>query len=344
MNPNLTTSYFDNPKIKLTRIYPISYYTHYNESLEYSDKLIVPPAVIIPLKQLRIPLPPVLSISLSKSNSLPIICGVFEYTAKEDCLYCPSWMLKKLSSPQKKPPKEVILEILRPKRNNNCVFPAATRVEIATNTLITLDNCKKGLLQYTILNKGEWIRIKAGSTVARVFISNLFPKDKCMIKSLDFSVRINESFVTSLALPKDPLDINPIIESIQIPLIRNAVNRSRDLTPTAESYFKAGNRPLRFEALDNFDTGLVPWEKEDQIRFENQGINDLLQPEIPVQSLLTEIKPQKPATFAFPQLKTSKTRAVQPYNLTTPKAVSFSTSKRVAPIPQSKGKNNSISF
>ena len=73
----------------LSHILPISYHPSYIPHLEYSDKLIMPPSIFMSIRQSHLPLPPVFSLRFIKDTSLPVICGVLEFTAEEDYLYCP---------------------------------------------------------------------------------------------------------------------------------------------------------------------------------------------------------------------------------------------------------------
>ena len=84
------TQVLSNPYLhQITHILPISYHQNYSPDLEYSDKLILPPSIFIIIRQCHLPLPPVFSLKFIRDTSNSVICGVLEFTAEEDTVYCP---------------------------------------------------------------------------------------------------------------------------------------------------------------------------------------------------------------------------------------------------------------
>ena len=174
---------------KISNLITISLHEKYTLELEYSDKLILPSSILSIIRLLQLPLPPLFSIGYSKNYSVPILCSVLEFTAPDDSIYIPNWILKKMGKKSKNSSNEAILELLQPKtRKNSSFYPEAKKIEIFTTETIDFENCKKGLQRYTVLNKGEWIEIMDFPTVYKIFIFGLFPKNRCIIKSSNFKI------------------------------------------------------------------------------------------------------------------------------------------------------------
>jgi hypothetical protein len=265
--------------------------------LEQSDKLILPESIFALIRKAHFPLPPVFVLRAHKTAPSYTLCGVLEFTAEEGVIYCPSWILRKISRRSKYASDEAYLEILDGKKNS---FPLVKKVEVFVEGEVSAETCKRGLLMYTVVNKGEVLSVLDNcKRVARVFVTNVLPRNRCIVKNDNFLLTVLKKNDTPCETDNDELELRPIIESLPISLLAKsrAVEKRK-----CESYTPWEHRiqPIKIEG-DNID--LLPWDKEEIVR--NEVTTQTL-PEIPL-SLSKSPRPlqfrqRKILTLAFPQL------------------------------------------
>lgn len=256
----------------ISNVLPISMYEKFHEGLECSDKLVLPYEILLCIKQIKIPLPPVFTIGYLNSY-IPVLCGVTEFTAPMGTAYCPDWILKKMT---KKPSlflKDAVVELLTPKKNKTCVYPGLRKIEIFCSSIIDPASCKTALLRYTIISKGEWVTIWVNHTSIQVHIIGLLPKNKCLLKSKNFEIQIIENSPQATIEKFQIPEINPLIESIHIPMIKTANNKHRSEkaetnTSNDNFIFPQTSRmiSMKFDSRSHIDSGILPWDKEETIR------------------------------------------------------------------------------
>ncbi|OMJ77810.1 hypothetical protein SteCoe_22514 [Stentor coeruleus] len=295
----------------ITQVLPIFMSKNYRASMEYSDKLILPGIVLLTIRKAHLPLPPVFSLKYLREDSPPIICGALEFSAPESTIYAPSWMMKKLGKKRTIHGAEAVLELLRPKRKNSLIFPQATRVEIYYDTPLNSDACKKALLRYTIINKGETLPLQLDSKVFRVTVISLLPKNKCIVWKKDLQVIVLGGSSKNASVERDFLNTIPLIESINVSPKTRCRQRSRHQSPIAmNSTCTYMNKTCSCdEYINMYNTDLLPWDKEDQFRQESNFLPEI---GIGTDSIQKNIeKDTKPLTgLGFPYLKSSGKRMI----------------------------------
>ncbi|OMJ75989.1 hypothetical protein SteCoe_24751 [Stentor coeruleus] len=293
----------------ISQVLPIFMSKNYRASMEYSDKLILPSKILFAIRKSHLPLPPVFSLKYLREDSPPITCGALEFSAPESIIYAPSWMMKRLGKKHTIHGAEAVLELLKPKRKNSLVFPFATKIEIFYDTPLNPEACKKALLRYTVINKGETLSLQLDSKAYKVTVLSLLPKNKCIMWKKDIQVTVLGGFIKNISIERDCINIIPLIETINFsPKTRNK-QQSRYHSPSAlNSTFSYMNKTCSFdEYIDLYDSDILPWDKEDQFK---QDINFLPEifagTEIAVKSTDKDHKPA--ATMGFPYLKSSGKR------------------------------------
>ena len=78
------------------KILPLSIHPLYSRDLEFSDKIIVPRSICKDLHRNKLPFPPQFIIVPDRSLHNSIHCTVLEFSAEEDFIYLPFWMLREL--------------------------------------------------------------------------------------------------------------------------------------------------------------------------------------------------------------------------------------------------------
>lgn len=287
----LSDSYYQ----KISYVMPISNYEHFNPSLEYSDKLILPESILHQISRSHLPLPPVFSISYLKNPSISIICGVLNFKAPENTLYCPLWILKKLNKNTKTSNSEIIVEILQPPRKYNYFYPPVQKISVQLSQKLPKDQCKIGLMKYTVINKGEYINILVGNRVHNVFIAGVFPKNKGIIKSNNFEI---------VMLPNSSLKNEPDKEASLIPIIevlKTPNKNSKGHLGSARSLSLAVSHqvPTRHNSILHINVELLPWEKHDTTYKDLPSL-----PEVQTSDHTSQLRPPIVFNMPLPQLKT----------------------------------------
>lgn len=284
-----------------TSVLPVSLHPNYIPDLENSDKLILPESIFYLIRKNHCPLPPVFIVKSHRSSTTYTICGVFEFTAEEGSVYCPLWILKKISRRSKYASDEVYLEILMSKKKNSTVFPLLKKVEIYLEPEIDLATCKKSLMMYTVINKGETLNLTDNNKqVVKALVLHVLPRNRCIIKSENFSINlIQKPKINTETDEEDEGEMKPMIESLPISLLAKsrAVEKRK-----FESYTPWEHRiqPIKIEG-ENID--LLPWDKEEIVQ--NEVTTQTL-PEIPLALSKSprplQLRQRKILTLAFPQL------------------------------------------
>jgi len=283
-----------------TNVLPISLHPSFTPSLENSDKLILPESIFFTIRKYHYPLPPAFVLRSHKFSLTYTICGVFEFSAEEGCLYCPTWILKKISKRSKYTSNEAYLEILINKKKNSLPFPLLKKIEVCSNSEINAELCKSGLMMYTVVNRGEDLKVfdKEGNSI-EVHVVNLLPKNRCLVKSNNFVVNVVQKVVFTNETEEDEGEGTPMIECLPISLLaKSRVIEKRK----CESYTPWEHRiqPIKIEG-ETID--LLPWEREEVVQKE---VTTQTLPEIST-TLKKSPKPvqfrqRKILTLAFPQL------------------------------------------
>ncbi|OMJ69727.1 hypothetical protein SteCoe_32469 [Stentor coeruleus] len=186
---------------KITHIHPIEAWPKYRACMEYSDKLVLPYSILLAIRRTHQPLPPLFQISLIREKSLPLITGVLHFSSEEQHAYFPSWILRRISFGRHKK-DELYIELLPVSKANLYPFPPLKRVEIYMEILPDYEQCKQALCAYSILTKGDWMKIMIEEKVYRIYIVAVFPKNKCIIKDGHFDISVR-TFIPKVLIKQD---------------------------------------------------------------------------------------------------------------------------------------------
>jgi Ubiquitin fusion degradation protein UFD1 len=191
-----------NPYYKITCINPIDTWPKYRACMEYSDKLILPYSILLNIRKTHQPLPPLFQISLLKSRSLKVTTGALYFSSEEHHGYFPAWVLKKINYNHKKK-EEIVLEFYNVNKSNLYPYPVLKRIEVYMENIPDLDMAKKALAAYSLLSKGDWIKIMIEEIVYKVYVLALYPKNKCIIKDYHFEISV-KVFLPKVLPKQDP--------------------------------------------------------------------------------------------------------------------------------------------
>ena len=283
---------------KLAHLFPISCHSNYTPDLEYSDKLILPPSIFFTIKQHHLPIPPVFSLRYNRETSTPVLCGVLEFTAEDDSLYAPLWILKKIGKRSEYSNNEVLLEILQAKKRNISAFPLLKKIEIYVEALLDLDSLKKALLMFTVVTKGEWLKFKINRKVYKICILSLLPRNKCLIKNANFELSVTDQYLEPFSEHLEEVRDTPLLEALPITLLAKErtieIRKSEAYTPWEH---RVQPMRLREEGID-----LLPWDKEEIVKNEvtTQTLPDIYN--IASKPRQKQARQRKILTLAFPQI------------------------------------------
>lgn len=261
---------------KITHVHPISTWPKYRYCMEFSDKLILPYSYLLLIRRSHHPLPPLFKLYSSKSNEY-LIVGVLNFSADESHGFFPTWLLKQLNW-EKGFNNELILELLPVSKNNLYPFPGLRRIDLFVENYLDYESCKRALMAYTTLSKGDWIKIMIEEKIYRVYILALHPKNKCLVKDSLFDLNL-KTFV--------PKSVN-LRENSPIKIIRKKDRRvlSLDRTRTRFSELSKGrvqepgpnlaalqNIPLAYkhEQQNNLRYSAYNWTHSPQLGGTRQG-------------------------------------------------------------------------
>jgi hypothetical protein len=304
-------------------LHPISAHPSYSEDLDYSDKLILPRSIFFVIRSLHYPVPPVFILRCPRTPLKSITCGVLDFSASENTLFAPKWIQKKLSTRSKYSTSDIRLEIFQTSQIKSSLFPLLSRIEVTLDSDIEAEHCKKALMRYTVVTKGDSLNIFhpiAGKS--RVFVNNLLPRNRCIIKSSNFELNIIQKAARTTVTEEDDKQK----DLIRISLISKSKvfdRRHESVTPWEHRV-----RPIRIEGDS---VSILPWgsESSNQENFLDQVVQTL--PEIPkAPRKKTPEKKKKVLSFAFPQVSMLDLRPLTTVNKESQhKSVSFSPISRV---------------
>jgi Ubiquitin fusion degradation protein UFD1 len=146
-------------RIEISKVYPIENYSGYMKCYKYSDKIVLPLSICYSIIGPRNQFSVIFSIHSKSNYSISALCGVLEFTAEKDAVYCPSYILKKIGFTSLNKCKEgVILEILSLSKNKH-LFPKLTQLKVCSSIYIQENTCKRGLLGYTTIKTGDILTV-----------------------------------------------------------------------------------------------------------------------------------------------------------------------------------------
>lgn len=186
---------------KILHIHPLEAWPKYRACMEFSDKLILPYSLLLTIRRSHQPLPPLFQVSMPKSKEVLLVASVLHFSSEEHHGYFPAWMLRKLNF-GRSGKDEVILDLLQVNKSNLYPYPHLKRIEIYIDGVTDAEACKKALSAYTVLTKGEWIKIMIDEKVYKVYLLAVFPKNKCIVRDFHFELCI-KNFIPKVFIKED---------------------------------------------------------------------------------------------------------------------------------------------
>jgi len=246
-------------------------------------------------------------------------------------MYCPSWILRKVAKPGKYSPAEVRLEILQTSQNRPYIFPLVSKIDLTLDSDIDPNTCKKALMQYTVINKGENLSfcVKKGEVV-RAHISNVLPRNRCLLKSLNFDLNIIKKPVLITMTEEDEKDRRPLFEYFQISLLSKSRVIEKKRKEDSHTPWEHQTRPVDIEGEN---ISILPWESQVSPRDDQASIEKLTKPmpQLPVvlrkyvSPQKTKKKKKKILSLAFPVVTSTEPRPMTALHRTCKfKSISYS--------------------
>jgi Ubiquitin fusion degradation protein UFD1 len=184
----------------LQYVLPISTHTSYTDSMECSDKVILPLSVCLELRNINLSMPSALVLLPERPAHTPVYCSVLEFTAETDCIYVPLWLYTSLgykthTNRVKKRYKSgygVNLYTLPFKdKVNPSSLPKCTLVKVYAASVLNIDEVKTGLKGYNVIYESIEIPIMHYKQKVLIKILKVAPEYICLIND-DFDLEFIE--------------------------------------------------------------------------------------------------------------------------------------------------------
>ena len=167
-------------------------HSSYIQTMEYSDKIILPLSVSLELRIINLPLPPLLILIPDRNMHDSVYCSVLEFTAEEDYIYIPSWMFPVLgykvintSRSSKKDYKTgygLTLYSMPVKENNQSyIIPKCTSISIVNDHMLSAGEILREFQNYSIIAEDRLIPILILNKRISIIIKKVLPEPICMI-------------------------------------------------------------------------------------------------------------------------------------------------------------------
>jgi hypothetical protein len=169
-------------------ILPLATHSSYTQDLEFSDKIVLPRSVLKALQRLQIPAPPQFLIVSERPFHNNINCTALEYSAEEDFIYLPFWMLSELGykvlNTNKGTSRNVkagygltlsTLDVVA--RHNVCNFlvPKAVLVEYYLDFEHNCSDVRRELGKYLFVREGSDVSVFVQGRILIVKITKVLP-------------------------------------------------------------------------------------------------------------------------------------------------------------------------
>lgn len=184
INPIMDVHYSKNFK----HIMPLSVHPLYTRDLEFSDKIIMPRSICKDLVRAKFPFPPQLVLVPQRPFNNSIYCTVLDFSAEEDHLYVPYWMLRELGY-------KVLNSNKTPKRSPKSGY-GVTANSIGHNT-------NSSNLSYSIM-KCRTVEYYSFTEVNQEILQHELTKYMFIRQDSEVSVLINEQIVIIKILKVNP--------------------------------------------------------------------------------------------------------------------------------------------
>jgi hypothetical protein len=291
----------------------LSFQNAFMPSMDFSDKVIFPPSVLVELKILNVPMPPVLILAPNRSYYSKVYCSVLDFTAEEDCVCVPFWAYRELGYKSKAKNSSSrhtvrngygIKVFLAPLKENAqaYVLPKLQVVKLSSAIELDVALVKEAIRMYSVIREGKDIYFSVSGEKKSARVVQVMPAAVCLIGN-EFEVVVGKR------------------------------NNSSTLPDTASMKSKESNRQLGFDSFPTYPERIPRFLIE--IMAKSSSVNSK-----PRQRR----KPNLTSLITI-EAQTAPTRAINhksrlPYHLKSENALSFpivhSTSKPIEPTSSPK--------
>ena len=169
----------------LSRVRPIYEHSTYTPALEYSDKLILPLSFFAALCRAGTHSPPLLHVTSLRHKTRSTLCGVLDFSAEEDTVYCPAEVLRTLGCYSAFHIKGglALTSLQQP-------LPRLHTVWLYSPVSIEEAQGREALLQYTVLKTGDSKKLWLNGQVVSVQVSHLQPASSCVLLDSGFDLHV----------------------------------------------------------------------------------------------------------------------------------------------------------
>lgn len=243
-NEQVFSKYFIN-------VLPLSTHASYTEDLEFSDKVVLPRSVLKSIQRMHLPMPPQFVMVSERPFHNNIYCTSLEYSAEEEFIYLPFWMLSELGYKVLNSHKGVhrtvkagygltlsTLEVAIKFNIPQYIIPKCTEVEYYLEKDHNSQEIKYHLSKYLFIRENSEVSIFLNKSITIIKITKVSPSP---ISTLDSNFKFTQ--VTSLpskpALNKEDKlqhQSNPLSRTELLPSFQERVPRYlKDLLKRQES-------------------------------------------------------------------------------------------------------------
>ena len=225
---------------------PICLHPSYRQELEFGDKIVAPKSLLMEVKRCRVPVPVLMILEPERHMYSCIYCTVLEYTAEEEFLYLPYWMLSELGykviNTQKgikrtvKAGYGVKLHSCEVSLTNNTLsysIPNCTEVEYFTQHPSNPDEIREALSNYTFIREDSDVTI-----------------------SLKKNEIISLKIVKVLPKPLSLLNFNFSLKKLNCVPIKLKIEKEKSTT-TEDPYTKISKFPVFTEKMPRFLVDII---------------------------------------------------------------------------------------
>ena len=210
------------------KILPLSIHPLYSRDLEFSDKIIVPRSIYKDLLRNKLPFPTQFIIVPDRSMHNSIHCTVLEFSAEEDFIYLPFWMLRELGFKVFNKDKGVhryvkagygvTLTLLETVITNCIVSYAITRctyLEFFCGNEASTESIKDEISKYLFVREDSEMTICINDVILIVKIIKLSPTSIAIIQGEFQCIRLSEIPVKSKIVKEEGTSTDVLEQKIE---------------------------------------------------------------------------------------------------------------------------------
>lgn len=215
-------------------IFPISIHSMYTRDLEFSDKIVLPRSICKDLVRTKFPFPPQLILVPERPFHNSIYCTVLEFSAEEDYMYVPFWMLRELgfkvlnsSKDLKRNPKSgygVTINAIGYSTTSNIISYSVTKctaIEYYSFSEVNHEALKRELSKYMFVRQDSEVSVLINEHIVIVKLLKVTPGpisaiagdfELTLIRSLPIKTKIAKEESTNTEVPNSKWEKFPMFK------------------------------------------------------------------------------------------------------------------------------------